>query len=173
MAFIKEIRKGTRGIVRPIGIEVGNLSDIVKMFGVAKETYPSLMMEEVAIVKTVGGYYHGTWGIEFPVSGDMPDGWREADLPTDPPSDNDFIKEFRPTLNRHCFVPIGRVRSLGSGRSMQKFRRMVEVAQSAFPALEERNVLIFEFGGDKYDGSVGIQFHAPIDKVPDGWTQII
>jgi len=83
-----------------------------------------------------------------------------------------IIKEFRPRQAGANLPPTGVVRSLTRYHSLDKFLAMFEIAQRDFPALEMYEVDVVTFTGEEYGGTMGLEFRAPVEVAPDGWSVI-
>ena len=54
-----------------------SVAKMQQLFAVAKQDFPELTEEETRVVQFAGRYYARTYGIEFKVGADIPDGYQE------------------------------------------------------------------------------------------------
>jgi hypothetical protein len=63
------------------------------------------------------------------------------------------------------------VRAGTYSHTFEYIAELVQAAKSDFPALEDRHIEIMMYGGDRYRGTIGIEFDVQGD-VPDTYTAI-
>lgn len=68
--------------------------------------------------------------------------------------------------NQKCVI-----RNNTYGSSLELLNSLFQKAKEDFPKLEENEVNVVQYGGQRYKGTFGIEFDAP-DKVPDSYQNI-
>ena len=59
------------------------------------------------------------------------------------------------------------------GKTLQWVNKLVAEARTYFPDLEDKDIDVLKFGGDRIKGIMGIEFHRPADvEVPEGFREI-
>jgi len=84
-----------------------------------------------------------------------------------------LIKEYWDGSNQHMSEPIPRciVRTLSYGKRLSYLEWLFEMAKKDFPDLKKEDCEIVHYAGQRYKGTMGIEFEPP-SEVPNEYKPI-
>jgi hypothetical protein len=86
------------------------------------------------------------------------------------------IKEIRLTreVDGHRHQSISVIRANHYGNNVALINEWAAIAKQTYPDLQDQDIKVVQYGGDRYARTFGIEFPTPGDGLtaPDGWTAI-